>query len=92
MEKAVENHKKGCNCVQAVACVFADQLGYSEDELFRLPETNKKVSYDFAAELMECFASDIGTIMCADIKSANKRSCDECIETAVKILEEYIGE
>ncbi len=37
-EKAVENHKKGCNCAQAVACVFADRLGYSEDELFRLTE------------------------------------------------------
>ena len=31
-EKAVENHKKGYNCAQAVACVFADKLGYSEDE------------------------------------------------------------
>lgn len=37
-EKAVENHKKGYNCAQAVACVFADKLGYSEDELFRLAE------------------------------------------------------
>lgn len=37
-EKAVENHKKGCNCAQAVACVFADKLGYNEDELFRLTE------------------------------------------------------
>lgn len=37
-EKAVENHKKGCNCAQAVACVFADELGYSEDTLFRLTE------------------------------------------------------
>ena len=37
-EKAVENHHKGCNCAQAVACVFADKSGYSEDELFRLTE------------------------------------------------------
>ena len=37
-EKAVENHKKGCNCAQAVACVFADKIGYDEDELFRLTE------------------------------------------------------
>ena len=88
-EKAVENHKKGCNCAQAVACVFADRLGFSEDTVFRLteafgggmggtqgvcgavsamvfvaggiksygtdklPETNKKESYDFARNLME---------------------------------------
>ena len=37
-EKALENHKKGYNCAQAVACVFADKLGYSEDELFRFAE------------------------------------------------------
>ena len=90
-EKAVLNHKNGCNCAQAVACVFSDKLGYSEDEIFRLteafgggmggtqgvcgavsamvfaaggiksfgmdklPETNKKTSYNFAAELMDKF-------------------------------------
>lgn len=37
-EKAVEYHHNGCNCAQAVACVFADKIGYSEDELFRLSE------------------------------------------------------
>lgn len=127
-EKAVENHKKGCNCAQAVACVFAEKLGYSEDEIFRLteafgggmggtqgvcgavsamvfvagaiksygidklPETNKKESYRFAAELMEKFNSKVGTIMCSEIKSKSLRSCDGCIEDAVAILEEYIGE
>ena len=127
-EKAVENHKKGCNCAQAVACVFADRLGYSEDEIFRLteafgggmggtggvcgavsamafvaggiksyglnrlPETNKKASYDFARELMERFNSKVGTIMCSEIKSKCLRSCDGCIEDAVELLEEFIGE
>ena len=37
-EKAVENHHKGCNCAQAVACAFADKLNCSEDEIFRLTE------------------------------------------------------
>ena len=37
-EKAVENHKNGYNCAQAVACVFADKIGISEDELFKLTE------------------------------------------------------
>ena len=126
-EKAVENHKKGYNCAQAVACAFADILSYSEDELFRLteafgggmggtqgvcgavsamvlvvgcikslgidklPETNKKTSYETARELMEKFQSRIGTIMCSEIKSKQLRSCDGCIEEAVKILEEFIG-
>lgn len=127
-EKAVENHKKGCNCAQAVACVFAERLGCSEDEIFRLteafgggmggtqgvcgavsamvfvaggiksygmnklPETNKKESYNSARELMERFESKIGTIMCAEIKSKSLHSCDGCIEDAVELLEEFIGE
>ena len=126
-EKALENHKKGYNCAQAVACAFADILSYSEDELFRLteafgggmggtqgvcgavsamvfvvggikslgidklPETNKKISYNTARELMEKFQSRIGTILCSEIKCNKIHSCDECIEEAVKILEEFIG-
>ncbi|MBQ2931662.1 MAG: C_GCAxxG_C_C family protein [Clostridia bacterium] len=125
-EKAVENHKKGYNCAQAVACVFADRLGCSEDEIFRLteafgggmggtqgvcgavsamvfvaggiksygmhklPETNKKESYNSAHALMERFGSKIGTIMCGEIKSKCLCSCDECIENAVELLEEFI--
>ena len=127
-EKAVENHEKGYNCAQAVACVFADKLGCNEDELFRLteafgggmggtqgvcgavsamvlvvggiksyglgelPETNKKASYDFARELMEKFEESVGTIMCSEIKNKKLCSCDACIEEAVGILEEFIGE
>lgn len=126
-KKAVENHKKGCNCAQAVACVFAEKLGCSEDELFRLteafgggmggtqgvcgavsamvfvvggiksygierlPATNKKESYACASELMNKFQEKIGTIMCSDIKNKKLCSCDECIEEAVRILEEFIG-
>lgn len=122
---AVENHKKGCNCAQAVACVFADKLGYSEDEIFRLteafgggmggtqgvcgavsamvfvagalkslgieklPETNKKESYRLARELMERFESEVGSLICKEIKSEHLCSCDGCIEKAVEIIEEF---
>ena len=125
-EKAVENHKRGCNCAQAVACVFADKLGYSEDEIFRLteafgggmggtqgvcgavsgmvlvaggvkshgidklPETNKKESYDFGRELMEKFQAKVGSIICSEIKGKQLCSCDGCIEEAVRILEEML--
>jgi C_GCAxxG_C_C family probable redox protein len=124
--KAVENHKKGYNCAQAVACVFADKIGYSEDEIFRLteafgggmggtqgvcgavsgmvlvagainsygldklPETNKKTSYDFAHNLMSEFNSNVGSILCSDIKGKNLLSCEGCIEEAVRILEKHI--
>ena len=126
-EKAVENHKKGCNCAQAVACVYADKLGINEDTLFRLteafgggiggtqgvcgavsamvfaagavksygieklPETNKKESYFSARELMEKFENEVGSIICAEIKNKQLCTCDECIEKAVDLLEQFIG-
>ncbi len=37
-EKAVENHKKGYNCAQAVACAFCDITGVDEDVLFKMAE------------------------------------------------------
>ena len=127
-EKAVEKHHMGYNCAQAAACVFAEKLGYSEDEFFRLtegfgggmgatqgvcgavsalvfvagaiksygvdkmPETNKKATYEFARELMEKFQNKVGTITCSEIKGKQLRSCDGCIEDAVEILEEILGE
>jgi C_GCAxxG_C_C family probable redox protein len=38
VEKALAYHKKGFNCAQAVACVFAGELGIDEKTAFRLSE------------------------------------------------------
>ena len=38
VEKALENHKKGYNCSQAVACAFCDKTSFSEADLFRIME------------------------------------------------------
>lgn len=38
IEKALENHKKGYNCSQSVACAFCDKAGFSEADLFRIME------------------------------------------------------
>ena len=35
---AIDNHKKGYNCAQAVLCAFADKTDFSEDQLFRIIE------------------------------------------------------
>ena len=66
----------------------------STGKIYRISsvETNKKESYNSARELMERFESKIGTIMCAEIKSKSLHSCDGCIEDAVELLEEFIGE
>lgn len=126
VQKAIENHKKGYNCAQAVVCAFADKTNFTEDELFRLseafgggmggtggvcgavsamvllaglknslgidnlPETNKKTSYMSAAELMKKFEDMNTSTICARIKGEGLRSCDGCIEDAVKILEENL--
>ena len=125
-EQAVENHKNGCNCAQAVACVFAEETGCTKDQLFRLseafgggmggtqgvcgavsgmvfvagavksygisklPETNKKESYDSGRKLMEEFEKRVGTIMCSEIKGKQLCSCDGCIEKAVEIVEAFL--
>lgn len=36
--KAIELHKKGFNCFQSVACVFAPELGVDEETAFRMGE------------------------------------------------------
>ena len=37
-KKAVENHHKGYNCAQAVACAFCERLGRDEKEVFEMME------------------------------------------------------
>ena len=37
-EQAVENHRNGYNCAQAVACTFADLMGMDEKDVFKMSE------------------------------------------------------
>lgn len=37
-EKALEYHKKGYNCAQAVACSFCEEFGVDEETMFRVAE------------------------------------------------------
>ena len=38
IQKALENHKKGYNCSQSVACAFCDLVQIEEDLMFRMME------------------------------------------------------
>ena len=38
IKKALENHKKGYNCAQAVVCAFCDEFGKDEKEIFEIME------------------------------------------------------
>ena len=55
-----------------------------------IPDTNKKESYKLAGELIKEFQDKNKSIICAEIKGKQLRSCDGCIEDAVKILEEKL--
>ena len=38
INKAIEYHKNGCNCAQAVACAFTDVLNMDEESVYHLTE------------------------------------------------------
>jgi len=38
VEKALQNHKNGYNCAQAVACAYSGELGIDEKTAFRMSE------------------------------------------------------
>ena len=38
IQNALDNHKKGYNCSQSVACAFCDLVGVDEDLMFRMME------------------------------------------------------
>ena len=42
-------------------------------------------------ELIDEFENMNGTVLCSKLKGEEVRSCDGCIEDAVKILEEKLG-
>ncbi len=78
-----------CGAVSAMVFVAGAIKSYGID---KLPETNKKESYNSARILMEKFENEVGTIICAEIKNKQLCSCDECIEKAVELLDQSIGE
>ena len=56
----------------------------------KIPDTNKKESYRFSGELIKSFEEKNKSCICCEIKGKQLRSCDGCIEDAVRILEEKL--
>ncbi len=126
--KALENHKKGYNCCQAVACAYSDVFGVDEEIMFKISEgfgagvgnmegmcgavsgavilaglknsvgtqtpKTKKDTYKISGEIVEKFKNKNNSVVCKEIKGVETskvlRSCDGCIEDAVKLVEEII--
>lgn len=38
IQKTLENHRKGYNCAQSVACAYCDLVGLDEQSVFRATE------------------------------------------------------
>ena len=38
VSKALENHSKGYNCCQSVACAYCDLVGIKEEDMFKIGE------------------------------------------------------
>lgn len=131
VEKALEYHKKGYNCSQAVACSFCDKMNIDEETVFKMMEgfgfgvsdsygtcgavtgmatvmsmlsssgnldapDSKQMTYAKIRELNAKFREKNGSTICRDLKGMDTgkvlRSCDGCIEDAVRILMEEFGE
>ena len=74
-----------CGAVSSMIILAGLIKSYGID---KLPESNKAESYELASELMAKFEEKNQTILCSRLKGENLRSCDGCIEDAVRILEE----
>ena len=65
-ELAIENHNKGYNCCQAVACSFSDEIGIEESILFKACE-----GFGLGMGCTECTCGAIsGAIMIAGLKNS----------------------
>ena len=97
---ALNNHKKGYNCSQSVACAFCDLVGVDEDTMFRMMEAygfgmgNAEGTYAKAKVMMEKFAEKNSSVICKELKGLTGgpvlRTCDGCIEDAARLVAEYL--
>lgn len=66
VNKALENHAKGYNCAQAVACAFCDVFGVDEKTAFRMAE-----AFGFGMGTMSVCGALSGAAVCAGLKNSD---------------------
>jgi len=67
VEQALEKHRKGYNCAQAVACTYCDFAGIDEDLMFKMIE-----GFGSGMGGMECTCGAVsGAIALAGMKNSN---------------------
>ena len=129
VDRALENHKKGMNCCQAVACAFSREVGVDEQILFKAGEgfgagmggmectcgavsgavllagmknssgdaasPTKGKTYQLSKAIVRECEEKNGSVICKELKGVETkkvlRSCDGCIEDAVRIVQKVLG-
>ena len=90
VKRALDNHSKGYNCAQAVACAFSDVVSVDEDTLFKITE-------GFGAGLggMQCTCGAVsGAIVLAGLKTSsgdtnNPTTKGKTYKLSKEIVEEF---
>ena len=76
VEKAMELHKKGYNCAQAVACSFCDVVQMDEDTLFRVTEA---FGGGMGGMKGTCGAISGACAVAGLLRSEGKEQCKSCL-------------
>ncbi|MCQ2546385.1 MAG: C-GCAxxG-C-C family protein [Clostridia bacterium] len=94
IQKALDNHHKGYNCAQSVACAFAEELGMDEKELFKMME-----GFGFGMGCMGTCGAVSGMTAVAGLKEsdgnleqpASKKASYRASKKMIKAFEEKNG-
>ena len=89
VEKAMQNHKKGYNCAQSVACAFSGAFGIDEGTAFRLAE-----GFGFGMGAMEACGAVTAIAMVTGMKESDGNLSSPstkkvCYEKAKRMIEAF---
>ncbi|HIR93291.1 MAG TPA: C_GCAxxG_C_C family protein [Candidatus Egerieimonas intestinavium] len=86
VEKTMENHKKGYNCAQSVACAYCDLVGMDEASVFRMTE-------GFGAGMggMDCTCGALsGAVALAGLKNSQGNAQKQTKGSTYKLSKELV--
>lgn len=86
-ELALEYHKKGYNCAQAVACAFCEELGVSETEMYKIAE-----GFGLGMGMMDTCGALTGLFMLIGLKnSGGTEQAGKTKASTYKKTKEYLS-
>jgi len=88
IELAIENHKRGCNCAQAVALTYADLLQMDEEQVYRLTEA---LGGGIGGLRQICGAVSAGTLVLGYLKSKDDLYEKKYRLDTYDLVKEYVG-